>query len=920
MGRLKGFIITAGHLDIEWYQPMRCYRFWTVEALEQLKTAAERKDFVTYVLDGQVFPLEEYLEVVPEDEGEMRELVRRGKLSVGPFYTQFDEWIPSAESMIRNCLHGKREARRFGGYMRAGYLPDNFGHPRQLPQILNNFGIDSLMFMRGMPEVEGGHPDEFLYEGLDGSRVLVSHFRESYSGGFDIFRKVPEQLGEPAGPLNCEVGIDGLQPRDLPYYRGYLSFEWHKELADHDDPEGTARSLVENVRRIQERYPSGVIPLIAGFDHLPPQINIGDSVRAANEMQDEIEFVMGSAEDYVKAVRARLDEPAVYDMELLGSRYQGLLLGALSTRTYLKRQNFASESMVERYAEPLETLASLYGYQRKERLMQEAWRNLMINSAHDSIHGSSTDEVHVEMESRFSAVRQICAGVIHDSMKYMGRKMENWWGGEEKGILVYAPAGDGIQTAEVWLPLRRKQVRVVNRRGESLPVQILPRENIQQNGVGLPRNESFPNAMFQRVLFQDEFREGVLVSFAARIQADQPGTATDLTADENFMENRYLRVETKGALLDILDKQNGQWYRNLNLLEEDEDAGDVWDYSPSWIPGEVVRSTGVEFSSTLVEAGPVRASIRLEGEMCVPSCLEGDVRSRRRESLPVSFVISLHAGVPRVDVRFTVDNRARDHRVRLAVPTGIDAPCVRSQGQLAILERLVERPGERETWVQPPTRQLPFREWFSVEGQGRGLAVAAKGIYEYEAVRNPRTKHVQVYLTLFRSVGLMSRINMMQRECHAAWPFETPGAQCQGEQVIEWSYLPYQPDPAEAAPFLKAAQSFLYPPAVHMVRDVRGDARLGRAAALPCRWEEHNIQFSAFKHSYEGDAYILRVYENQGKSTQMKISLEPVFQEVWLSNMDEQKLEKLKICDGEAEIRVKPYEAITLKLYDDVGR
>ena len=35
--KIKGFIVTAGHLDIEWYQPLRSYRVWTVEAIEDLK-------------------------------------------------------------------------------------------------------------------------------------------------------------------------------------------------------------------------------------------------------------------------------------------------------------------------------------------------------------------------------------------------------------------------------------------------------------------------------------------------------------------------------------------------------------------------------------------------------------------------------------------------------------------------------------------------------------------------------------------------------------------------------------------------------------------------------------------------------------------------------------------------------------------
>lgn len=190
MSKIIGFIVTAGHLDIEWYQPLRSYRFWTTEALEDLKTIHHtREDFVTYCLDGQLYPLKEHLTIVPEDEEEMREMIRKNMLTIGPFYTQFDEWLPSAESMIRNCLYGDRLCKSFGGYMRAGYLPDNFGHPLQMPQILKNFDIDSLLFMRGMPEIPGGHDDEFLYTGIDGSEIFVSHFRESYSGAFDIFRK-----------------------------------------------------------------------------------------------------------------------------------------------------------------------------------------------------------------------------------------------------------------------------------------------------------------------------------------------------------------------------------------------------------------------------------------------------------------------------------------------------------------------------------------------------------------------------------------------------------------------------------------------------------------------------------------------------------------------------------------------------------
>lgn len=640
MSKITGFVVTAGHLDIEWYQPLRSYRFWTVEALEDLKKIAQtRDDFVTYCLDGQYYPLKEYLDVVPEDKDVMKDLIRRGLLTIGPFYTQFDEWLPSAESMIRNCLYGDRLCKSFGGYMRAGYLPDNFGHPMQLPQILKGFDLDSLLFMRGMPEVEGGHDDEFYYTGLDGSKIFISHFRESYSGAFDIFTK-------PVFPP---------QPREVPYYPDYLSFEHHKELADHDDPQRIARSLIANVHRIKDRYPTGIIPLIAGYDHLPPQINIGDSIKAANEMQDEIEFVMGDVQQYVELATKMTGKNGPcqeYNMELIGSMYQYVLLGALSTRTYLKRENFACEALLEKYAEPLDAIASLYGYPHKPRLLDEAWDFMMVNSAHDSIHGSSVDEVHVEMQARYAGARQIAAGIIHDALKYVGRNMPAWAGKDDE-ILVMSPTTAKNQPVELWLPvnepirkefteafssasgMRRKKIAIKTEDGRLLDVQIIDRVPAEINGRGQPRNNEYPGRVFEKVLFRDDFKAHEIRRYTMVEIDEMPAAA--FCAGDDFIENEFIRLEVKNSLISLIDKRTGFEVHNLNLLEEDADAGDAWDYAPTWTPGEVVRSSQFRFTSRLKECGAVRAVLEIEGEMNVPYELEGDNRSAKRTVIPVKF-------------------------------------------------------------------------------------------------------------------------------------------------------------------------------------------------------------------------------------------------------------------------------------------
>lgn len=896
MKKLTGFIITAGHLDIEWYQPLRSYRFWTMETMQDMKAAAKRDDFTTYVLDGQVFPLEEYLEVAPKDLAEMKALVKDGKLAIGPFYTQFDEWLPSAENMIRNCLYGKRKCLAYGGYMRAGYLPDNFGHPRQMPQILKNFGIDSLLFERGMTEVPGGHPDEFMYRGLDGSKVLVSFFREGYFGAFDILDKK----------------LDPKQPREVPYYADYISFEYHRSLAWHDAPQKVAGELIANAHRIKHRYPSGIIPLVAGADHLPPQINVGDSVKIANETQDEIEFVMGSAEDYVKRVYQNLNHPAEYDMELVGSRYHYILLGALSTRTYLKRQNFACEALMERYAEPIEALAALHGYAPKQALMDEAWKNLMINSAHDSIHGSSVDEVHIEMEARNAAVRQIAAGVIHEALRYMAAHILPWWrprGAAARGTLAYAPvAASFAQPMEVWLALGDESIIMTRADGTPLVTQVLPREPISRNGIGKPRNDPFPLKPMRKVLFLDTLKRGAVESYAALAGQTE---AAPLAAGDRFIENEFLRVETDGALINIYDKETGHTFYNLNLLEEDAEAGDAWDYSPPWIPGEKITSAGL--TSRLAEAGPVRAVLEMNGKMNVPARLEGDVRSAERVDMPLVFCITVYRGIKRVDVKLTLDNTACDHRVRLYIPPRLDTDTILSKGHLAIMQRGVERKKPTEKWSQPPPQFYPCREWVAAQDNEVGLATALKGMYDYECAVNPLTGHPELRITLLRGFALMGRINTLQRSGPASDACNTPGAQCRGVQHMEWSYIPYQASKDDVAPFLKQAESFLYPPVCHAVRpEEEGSGTLHRIAAA-FAIEETHLSFSAFKRCLDGNGYILRFYENQGIAGQAQVNVSG-FTSAWLSNMDEEALAELAVHDGQVTLCVNPYQAITLKL------
>jgi len=132
--------------------------------------------FAHFHLDGQAAMIDDYLAVRPEREADVRRLARAGRISVGPWFTQMDEFLASGESLIRNLEWGLARARDLAGAEPAdaiGYLPDQFGHVGQMPQILSNAGARRAVVWRGVPSAIDR--TTFMWESPDGSSVIAEY-------------------------------------------------------------------------------------------------------------------------------------------------------------------------------------------------------------------------------------------------------------------------------------------------------------------------------------------------------------------------------------------------------------------------------------------------------------------------------------------------------------------------------------------------------------------------------------------------------------------------------------------------------------------------------------------------------------------------------------------------------------------------
>lgn len=395
-------VVSHTHWDREWYLGFQRRRVRLVQMMDALLDLLAREPrFTSFTLDGQTIPLEDYLEVRPERRAEIGERVRQGRLLVGPWYTSPDEFLVSAEALIRNLMLGHRIAAEFDGPMRVGYLPDSFGQMAQMPQILLGFGISSAVFWRGMGDEPG--KSEFRWRAPDGSTVLAVHLPEGYGNAADL-------------PIERKALVERM---------------------------ATLRSKLSRCATTDH------LLLMNGGDHHWPQEDLPQVLDLANEALEGVDLVQGTLPMYIEAIEKANPAMPTIEGELRCAKYTYLLPGTLSSRMPLKQRNAAVQTLLERWAEPLSALASLVTNDKLanlptcnlQPLIWQAWKYLLQNHAHDSICGCHIDPVQREMELRFNWAEEIAEEVTNRSLRAIVELIDTSASGETIPVVVFNPLG-----------------------------------------------------------------------------------------------------------------------------------------------------------------------------------------------------------------------------------------------------------------------------------------------------------------------------------------------------------------------------------------------------------------------------------------------------------------------------------------------
>lgn len=886
-------VVSHTHWDRAWYVTFQEYRIRLVRLVDRLlQLLAAQPDYRFYMLDGQMAVLEDYLEVRPQRARELQELSKSGRISVGPWYVLADEFLVSPESLIRNLMLGHRLGADYGGVMKIGYVPDGFGHIGQLPQILHGFGIDNAFFWRGLGAEGERLGTEFEWRAPDGSSVTTIWMPWGYHNISNI---------------------------------GY-PIHWGDTSQMEFDPDLALAQIRKALAALEPMSNTPARLLMNGIDHAEAEPRIPQIIARANAEIEDVEFHHGALDEHLARVRASGVELPVFEGEFRWGRYSEILQGVYAARIHLKQINHRIETLLERFTEPLAALAWLSGAdvpEGTEDVIWTAWRWLLKNHPHDDIYGSGIDAVHEEMLYRFSQAEQIGQYVLRDSLRQLARQVD-FTAQSGTPLLVYNPLGWERQetvAGEIDFDFddpTADNFQLVDSQGQVIPHQLLGDEQVFWMETLKPNRKRRVRVAFPGQIPACGYRAYWAQPDTRRSNdfSRSPSASGHWRLHENGAENRHLSftIAADGGL-DVTDKASGQSYHGLGHFQDVDDAGDEYSYCPA-THSQTLSSAGQPAAVRLVASGPCLATFRIERVLRIPAGLTPDRKRRARKlvNLPIVSEVTLYRHRPGLYVVTRIDNQARDHKLSVVFPTGLNPAQCAVDEAFAIMPRDIDLP-DSAGWVEDPASLMHQRAFTDLSENGRGLAILNRGLPAVEVTR--QTEGAQIALTLLRSVGWLSRDDLFTRRIAAGPLAPTPGAQCLGPYTYEYAILPhagdwregYRPAYNYVAPLLLARADTHEGLELHEMNITRDDPRQvkpipwPRRGPLPStqsfiRLEPPMLALSAVRRSGDGRGLVVRFFNLEREPVEARLTASFPIQAAWRLNLAEERQETLAVADG----------------------
>lgn len=832
-------ILMHTHWDREWYFTkaetqvlLRNHMFEVIEFLE-------KNEDIIYVLDGQSVMLDDFIEFAPKWRERTENLVKKGALRVGPWYTQTDLLLVHGESIIRNLYYGMKKAMEYGDVMKVGYAPDTFGHSAQMPQIYSQFGIDSTFFWRGYSELKAEKSD-FLWKGIDGSVIFG---------------------------VNLATGYQGAK---------YLE-------SDRDE----LKARMDKIMKVLDKYSAGDSRLIMnGHDQMPIQKNIHSITENIKEFYKGDKVSVSDFESYVESLKGLVLESV--EGELNHSKHARIHKTITSTRMDIKLLNTELEYKIYNVLEPLALLGKELNIDYPHEIFEKCLKELFGAHAHDSIGGCNSDLVNRDIKQRLTQVKEILDTQIELYMRLISLASTS----ENRNIVTlynYLPYKRINEKIEMEFITRTSDFKILN--GDREIEYLLLDQEIVDAGL-IDRQVAARlldiKVFKSKVSFVIDEIEGLSTKYLSYEDGDNYSLRDEKKLDTSI-ENSLYKIYVENNRLNLLIKEENRVIENVFYIESSGDAGDSYDYSPPH-KDLIIDSKDVKIDECEVLKSETQSVLKYNLTYELPK----NQNSRDEKILDGKATFKVTISIVDKDVvNLSIDhtNYLEDTRFRAVLNTEILTDKVESDSHLCVVEKPVyfEKElsiWESDRWAEKPVSIETFNSYVSLEDDMREATMFSYGLKEYEVVDS------KIFITLFRTFSHLGKRELINRPGRPSGiEIETPDNQLYKESFnfnLGFTFIKTDRNNSEKA------KEFLTPIEGYQLKEFNrfniNIPNVRKNITTNLNLKLNGCVVSALKESENtGDTFI-RVFNPTGQE------IELVFNEgVFLSNMFEEKLEVLKV-------------------------
>ena len=470
--------------------------------------------------------------------------------------------------------------------------------------------------------------------------------------------------------------------------------------------------------------------------------------------------------------------------------------------------------------------------------LAEAWRKICFIHFHDSMDGCSILEGHEDTRNMYGFAQQVAAETENNALQTISWAVDT--SNQEYGVPVFVFNPNSFDVEEL-VQINAQFFNVVDHNGTPVPCQLvhssaqecmwrkdtLFKASVPAMGYAV----YYVSGTKPRAWESGNYNSAENVEFDASPVTATPfaGVCTSNNVSETVLENEYLRVSFElysGYITSIEDKQTGEKWNSGRAAVPvviDEYYHDTWSHAKNFFTDAMARFS--DATVTVVENGPLRATVK--------------VVSRYNDSVLTQY-FSLAAGSKKLSVRASVDWHEKHKMLKLAWPMNVQDPKAFYEIPFGVIERPAD--GEEE----------PGQTWTAVKGTNGGFALLNNNTYSSSVNGNT------IYHTVLRSPIYGD---------HGGPRDEESIFTSQGEFAFSYELMPV----ADSwAPVIQAAKQ-LNKPVANIIENWH-EGYLKDLVYSGLSISQSNVVLSACKRSEDNAGQILRLYEVDGKQTQVTVS------------------------------------------------